>query len=196
MAFVVVSLASWFGVLGLFGQYLPANATATNRQMIVNMHGNQLTSHWIKKNGRWQFLKISKIVKLDGGKLQRTASLRKLPKVNSEQGGGPVAAPRTTASVAPLTQRRINKKALRAKLADEIGRWSKIGNRWEWRATGKTAQPVQPAKRPAQRGTREHIDYLEQSKTPYSPRLGAHWIQRDGRWSFEMVVEHTILRNI
>ncbi len=180
LTFVVISLAGWFGVLGLVGQYLPANASVTNQQMTFNMHGNQLTGHWTKKNGRWHFLKISKITRLKTNKRQR-------------------AAPTTTASITPSRRRKVKKKALRAALADEIGRWSKIGNRWEWRTAGAIGKPAQIPMQ-SQRSIPEQIPgqvkRREETIAPSRSRPELHWVRRDGRWSFEVVEEHTILRNI
>ena len=180
LAIVVISLASWFGVLGLVGPYLPANASVTNRQVTFKMHGNQLTGHWTKKNGRWHFLKISKVSKLQGTKRHR-------------------AAPRTTASISPSTQRKVKKKALRAALADEIGRWSKIGNRWEWRIARTIRKP---ANTPMQsQGIKllpmpRQVERRKEVIAPLRSLPEPHWVRRDGRWSFEVVEEYTILRNI
>ena len=181
LAFVAISLASWFSVLGLVGPYLPANTSVTNRQVIINMHGNQLTGHWTKKNGRWHFLKISKVSKLKRARRQH-------------------AAPKTTASISPSTQIKAKKKALRAALADEIGRWSKIGNRWEWRAARINRKPANNKPVQSQKSipssTPGQVERREESLAPLRSQPEPHWVNRDGRWSFELVEEHTILRNI
>jgi len=191
MTFVVISLAGWFGILGLVGQYLPANALVTNRQVVVNLYGNQLTGHWVKKQGRWHFLKISKISKLEGFDVQRTASITP-PKSPSGQvlmqESPDMRGPQTTASIDPSRQRKARKKAQRAALADEIGRWSKIGNRWEWQAVGRAAG--------LDEGKPRQADGQAQTHSPDIREPGARWVQREGSWSFETVDELVIVRNI
>ncbi len=180
LTFVILSLAGWFGLLGLLGPYLPANAMTADRQITFNMYGNQLTGHWTKKNGRWHFLKISKISKL-----------------NQAKRGG--FAPRTTASISPSTRRKAQKKELRAALADEIGRWSKIDNRWEWRLAESIAKsnnpPVQP-QRSAPPAMPSQIERRKETLAPLRSLHEPHWVRRDGYWNLEIVEEHTILRHI
>ncbi|MCP4932841.1 MAG: hypothetical protein GY927_01245 [bacterium] len=180
LAFVVISLASWFGVLGLVGQYLPANASVKTRQMTINMHGNKLSGHWTKKNGRWYFLKISKV-----SKLKRTRQQRAVPVI--------------TASIPPSKRRKVKKKALRAALADEIGRWSKIGDRWEWRTartTGTLAKTPVQSQKSRRLPEPSQIEKSKETVAPFRSFPEPHWVRRDGHWSFEAVEEHTILRNI
>ena len=195
LAFVVISLAGWFGILGLFGQYFPANATTSTRQLTVNLHGNQLTGHWAKKDGRWHFQKISKISRIQRSKSRSVASL-KTPKMNAKAHlKEPImdpAAPKTTASLNPSMKRKTRKKQLRAKLADEIGVWAKIGNRWEWQVVGKGSRQVEIQPEP---------ETLTQSSAPHvqqrqNQQSGPHWILRDGIWSIDVVYEQNIIRNI
>ena len=195
LAFVVISLAGWFGVLGLFGQYLPANATTTTRQLTVSLHGNQLTGQWAKKGGRWHFQKISQISRIQRAKLSSVASL-KMPKTNAKAHlKEPIidlAAPKTTASLNPSMKRQTRKKQQRAKLADEIGVWAKIGNRWEWQAVGKTSRQidVQPKSKTLGQSSASH------DQQPRSQQSEPHWILRDGIWSIDVVYEQSIIRNI
>ncbi len=180
LTFVMLSLVGWFGLLGLFGPYLPANAMTTDRQITFNMYGNQLTGHWSKKNGRWHFLKISKISKLKQAKRNGFV-------------------PRTTASISPSTRRKVKKKALRAALADEIGRWSKIGNRWEWRLAetiGKSNNPPVQSQRSAPLAMPSQIERREEMLAPLRSLHEPHWGRGDGYWNLEIVEERTILRHI
>ena len=139
--FVVASLAIWFVLLGVFGPYLPANASVNAKQMEFTVHGTKVLGHWVKENGLWKFDRISKIIKINRSG-SRTASIARVKRGTHVGQTGAIAsafvaptsvdAPSTTASVLPSRPAKVNKRVLRAQLADEIGRWAKIGNRWEW----------------------------------------------------------------
>ncbi len=208
MTFVVLSLAGWFGILGLFGPYLPANVKATDRQITFKLHGNQLTGHWTKREGRWHFLKISKISRPAGARSRRLATVKKPRTTNGSRDSlqfGALKAPTTTASLAPSTQRRNSKKAQRAALAEEIGRWAKIDNRWQWQAAdkpSKTARAARATRTPAQsKQPRQSLvpapkEGLKQTDGPVGSQSEPYWVREDGRWRYELVAEHMILRQI
>ena len=137
--FVLASLAAWFGLLGLLGPYLPGNNVVFDRQVTIDLHGNKLVGQWTKINGRWNFLRIAKVVV----PVRKRVALAKVSQ----------SAPETTASITPTKamaqkkQRIARKKAARAALAKEIGRWARIGNRWKWHEGQKTAEKRHSRKR-------------------------------------------------
>ena len=164
--FVIVSLAVWLVFLIMFGRYLPANASPSSKQITMSVQGTKVISHWIKENGRWKFQKISKILEINKSSQRRVASARYL---SSNK------APATTASIAPVHSIKAKKRAIRTKLANEIGRWAKIGNRWEWRQN--TVRP----------------NRIEVSK---EVEAKPQWIRRNGIWVFDVLVAQDLYVNI
>jgi hypothetical protein len=164
--FVVVSLAVWFVFLIMFGPYLPANASPSSKQIIMSVQGSKVISHWIKENGRWKFQKISKILEINKSHHRRIASARSLSSAK---------APATTASLPPAHSIKAKKRAVRAKLANEIGRWAKIGNRWEWRQSTAKSNPIKVSK---------------------EVEAKSRWIRRNGVWVFDVLVAQDLYMNI
>jgi hypothetical protein len=173
--FVVTSLAIWFAVLGLLGPYLPANAVVTHKEMVARINGHKAVGHWIKKNGLWKFQKISRIIQTGSRETAFRNANDHLPSRRA-MASSVAKAPATTASIGKRRLKKINKRVLRARLADEIGRWAKIGTRWEWRKKGLKAR-----RRPT----------LEEDRGPK-----ARWGRRNGVWVFEAVNVSRSFRNI
>ncbi len=159
--FVMASLAIWFTLLTLFGPYLPANARTSVRQVVLNSNGHEITGEWVRKNNRWTFRKIVSLKKVDIKRASNKADLSDHEPKNLRSSTGvaslgtdlagrtvagatsdissaktPVAsvpASVTTASIAAVKAvDKMAARAVRQKLAEEIGRWAKIGDRWEW----------------------------------------------------------------
>ncbi len=196
--FVVTSLAIWLVGLGLFGRYLPANAQVKSRQMVVNYHGNELLGKWVRRNGRWTFGKVSRIMKvhrskmsesetmpvegrspvhLSGSVLSRRVTSGVMGAMASVAVKGAVNSysPATTAALPAHRSTKQVKRAMRARLAKEIGRWARIGDRWEWRS--REDQPP-----------RKEVRQIEERRKM--------WVRRNGIWVFAVPEAADLMINI
>ncbi len=162
--FVVGSLMVWMALLALFGPYLPANASVSQKQMNLTVNGHEVLSHWVREDGRWKFKKISRIVRYGATPVRKVAAADE--------------APATTAAIRSRSSIKARKRAARAELAEEIGRWAKIGPRWEWRQ--KTPTPP----------------LVTRSKTSHEVRAQRQWLSRNGIWVFDVPVAEDLFINI
>jgi len=204
--FVMTSLAIWFALLTLFGPYLPANARGSVKQLAINSNGNEITGEWVRKNDRWTFRKIVSLKKVDiktassktdlpdheremlqstargvslGARLAgRTMAEASHSISNAKNAVASMSAPATTASI--TSAKKVDKMAarvVRQKLADEIGRWAKIGDRWEWHKGAVSAKVFTAPK-----------DELLSEYT--------RWQRRNGFWVFDADARLKLFLNI
>ena len=172
---VMASLAIWFGLLTQLGPYLPANAVVHSKELAVSLRGQRLTGEWMRRDGRWKFHRVVQVQSLKkpvrvsaSGRTMASRALR-APHTGRQE-------PVTTASInqAKLhsAAREASRKAareVRAKLAKEIGRWARIGGRWEWQKDAKEAKVGKGA--PVVK--------------KYMGIESARWRRRNGVWVFD-----------
>lgn len=203
LIFVVVSMAAWLGMLGVFGPYLPANKLSASKQVVSQFSGNKVISHWIKKDGTWRFENISRLERVKRFEFRSLAAVSgnsvagqhnrnyRLAKKNRQPviAAKPSNSPDVTSSVSSLLSLKQRKRQMRTRLAEEIGRWARIGDRWEWRSpsprkenSSRSEENVRnkemttvPGNRLAKTAGRENVSRMENGR----------WMLRDGIWIFE-----------
>ncbi len=176
--FVVGSLTVWFALLALFGPYLPANARASVRQVAMNSTSHEITGEWVRKGERWTFKKIVSLQKIKTQLALKSKSAAKKNVVSLRKS----LAPATTASIAAAKAveavgKKRTARAVRQKLAAEIGRWAKIGDRWEW-SEGTVSAKVFTAPK-------------DELLSEYS-----RWQRRGGFWVFDVDARAELFLNI
>ena len=212
--FVVVVLAIWFVLLGVFGRYLPANASVNKKQMIVNINGNEVLSHWIKEDGRWKFHKISKILKVKKPLVRQAAVSRAVaPAINTHMSGPLIArrpqnaellacvppmpglapsrqvATHTMRFIAPATTASV--KPYRAKKIDKKAMRVQLAK--EIGSWAKIGSRWEWKKSAMTTGAAAASSAKDSSRADHQQ---ARWIRRNGVWMFESIRVHDLLIRI